>query len=116
MSDPVDYTKVKGDDGLTDDERRLAKMDRRERERSATYDATGGISPEQVPEPDDARTADQGDAEQEYQAQKVDDLKAEVARRNEVRVGTGEPPLSTSGTKAELAARLAEDDRNGYGR
>ena len=112
MSEPVDHTQAKGDDGLTDDERRLAKMERR----SAAFDATGDIPAEQVPEPDDARTAEQVDAEQEYLAQKVDDLRSEVARRNAERAESGAEPLPTYGTKAELAARLAEDDRNGNGR
>lgn len=49
-----------------------------------------------------------------YDEWKVDQLKAEVAKRNELRADSpdyaDEEPMSTDGLKADLAQRLTEDD------
>jgi hypothetical protein len=58
--------------------------------------------------------ADESLASKQYSDWSKDQLVAEIAKRNEMRDGdpdyAGEEPMSSSGTKAELAERLTEDD------
>lgn len=58
--------------------------------------------------------ADESLAAKPYEQWTNDQLRAEIAKRNEMRDGdedyAGEEPMSTDGNKAELVARLTDDD------
>lgn len=109
---PVDFGTVKGDDGMTDDERRLSTMER------ANAQTQPGAYPAGSVERDEARQGAQahqdaidGENAARYQDMKADELKAELTARNERRSNQGLDTLPLGGSKADLISRLVEDDR-----
>lgn len=89
---------TKGTDGLTDDERRVKKF---------------GLNDDQKR---DAPNRNEHHAEMEranaaaYQALNITGLREEIGKRNERREQQGMPALPVTGSKADLVARLVEDD------
>lgn len=89
----------KADSVTAPGDRMLLEENARLKEQLAALQA--GQEPTEAPAEEDDRA---------YEEWTLAELQAEIRARNEERVAAGGTPLPTSGTKADLAARLNEDD------
>jgi phosphoglycolate phosphatase-like HAD superfamily hydrolase len=101
----------------TDDDRRREKFGLSPAEKSDAQNQPGAF-PDGSAERDEARAGSQAHQDEmdkqnaaKYQDMKAEELRNEVAFRNPRREQQGLEPLPQSGSKADLVARLVEDDR-----